>query len=507
MNKKIFTIEINENEYWYGGMAFYGKNMPFDKDTNFQFSFSMLDTDQSASFLISNQGRYVCFGATSVNIHNGKIEIIYSNKEPTVLQAGNILKDAYLKVVEIFFDHEKRIPPKDMFVYPQFNDWMEVGYNQNQADILAYAKDIKEQGYPYSVLMIDDKWSDYYGSFDFNKERFPDAQAMIKKLNGLGFKVMVWETPFVSPDGPEYRELSAQGLLVKDENGQDAIRKWWNGYSAVMDLSNPTMVEWLDKKNQKLFDMGIVGFKFDAGDMGYYHEEGITYGKCNPMQQSNAYCAFGRKYPYCEFRSVINQSGTCGIWRQQDKRHTWGESGIRDIVSSMLMQNLLGYWYAVPDMVGGGCIGSDKVIDEELVVRFAQASALMPMMQFSRLPYKIVNKEYNDLCIKYAKLHTEMGEYIYQLAKETLITREPIVRMLEYVFPNQGFEKTMDQFMLGDRFLVAPVIEKTATTKIVKLPQGCWWKYIPMGKVYVGGETIEVEAGIGILPYFERILL
>lgn len=100
------------------------------------------------------------------------------------------------------------------------------------------------------------------------------------------------------------------------------------------------------------------------------------------------------------------------------------------------MQNLLGYWYAVPDMVGGGCIGSDKVIDEELVVRFAQTSALMPMMQFSRLPYKIVNEEYNELLIQYAKLHTEMGEYIYQLAKETLTTREPIVRMLEYVFPN-----------------------------------------------------------------------
>lgn len=505
MKKKVYVIEINEKEYWYGGMAFFGKNMPFCENTDFAFGFSLSDTDQSSSFLVSNQGRYSYFEPTNVKVKDGKIEIEYQEHKPVLNKAGETLKDAYLKIAEKYFTHEDKIPPKDMFVYPQFNDWMEVGYNQNQADILAYAKDIKAQGYPYSVLMIDDKWSNYYGNFDFNKERFPDAQAMIKELNELGFKVMVWETPFVSPDSPEYRELSAQGLLVKDENGEDVIRNWWNGYSAVMDLSNPAMVEWLDKKNQKLFEMGIVGFKFDAGDMGYYHKGDITYGKCNPMQQSNAYCEFGRKYPYCEFRSVINQSGTCGIWRQQDKRHTWGESGIRDIVSSMLVQNLLGYWYAAPDMVGGGCIGSDKVIDEELVVRFAQASALMPMMQFSRLPYKIVNKEYNELCIKYAKLHTEMGEYIYELAQETLTTREPIIRMLEYVFPNQGFERNLNQFMLGDKYLVAPVIEKGATIQTVKLPKGNAWKYIPTGKVYDGGDDIEVEAGIEILPCFERI--
>ena len=507
MEKKVYVIKIKKNECWYGGMAFYGKNMPFDKDTDFEFNFSVVDTDQSASFFISNQGRYVCFEPLSVKIRNGKIEIEYEKAPPVCLTVGETLKEVYLEVAEKYFAHEDKIPPKDVFIYPQFNDWMEVGYNQNQADILAYAKDIKEQGYPYSVLMIDDKWSDYYGSFEFNKERFPDAKAMLKELNELGFKVMVWETPFVSPDSPEYRELSAQGLLVKDENGEDAIRNWWNGYSAVMDLSNPAMIEWLDAKNQKLFEMGIVGFKFDAGDRGYYKDGDKTYGNYNSVQQSNAYCEFGRKYPYCEFRSIINQSGTCGIWRQQDKRHTWGETGLRDTISSMLMQNLLGYWYAVPDMVGGGCIGSNKVIDEELVVRFAQASALMPMMQFSRLPYKIVNKEYNELCIKYAKLHTEMGEYIYQLAQETLTTREPIIRTLEYVFPNQGFERNLNQFMLGDKYLVAPVIEKGVTKKVVRLPKGNSWKYIPTGKVYDGGDNIEVEAGIEILPYFERILL
>lgn len=61
--------------------------------------------------------------------------------------------------------------------------------------------------------------------------------------------------------------------------------------------------------------------------------------------------------------------------------------------------------------------------------------------------------------------------------------------------------------MLGDKFLVAPVLEKDITKKVIKLPKGSSWKYIPTGKVYDGGDNIEVEAGIEILPYFERILL
>lgn len=54
---------------------------------------------------------------------------------------------------------------------------MEIGYEQNQSDILKYAEEIISHGYSYCVLMIDDKWSDYYGSFEFNKARFPDAAA------------------------------------------------------------------------------------------------------------------------------------------------------------------------------------------------------------------------------------------------------------------------------------------------------------------------------------------
>ena len=52
-------------------------------------------------------------------------------------------------------------------------------------------------------------------------------------------------------------------------------------------------------------------------------------------------------------------------------------------------------------------------------------------------------------------------------------TGEPIVRNLEYEFPNQGFEDCKDQFMLGDSILVAPMLE-SGTSREVIFPEGTW---------------------------------
>ena len=77
---------------------------------------------------------------------------------------------------------------------------------------------------------------------------------------------------------------------------------------------------------------------------------------------------------------------------------------------------------------------------------------------------------------------------------------EHIVRHMEYEFPNEGFGRTLDQFMLGECVLVAPVIEKGATKREVKLPKGTW-SYL--GKTDCeGGQTVMVDAPIDVLPYF-----
>ena len=81
-------------------------------------------------------------------------------------------------------------------------------------------------------------------------------------------------------------------------------------------------------------------------------------------------------------------------------------------------------------------------------------------------------------------------------------TGEPIVRCMEYQFPHQGFENVKDQFMLGDKYLVAPVVDNRLERE-VRLPKGTWRD--EQGKKYKGGKTYRVVVPLERLPYFEKI--
>ena len=64
------------------------------------------------------------------------------------------------------------------------------------------------------------------------------------------------------------------------------------------------------------------------------------------------------------------------------------------------------------------------------------------------------------------------------------------------------FAECKDQFMLGDKYLVAPVLTK-GDTRSVTLPEGNWRD--ESGNLYSGEQTITIEAGMERLPYFEKI--
>ena len=95
-----------------------------------------------------------------------------------------------------------------------------------------------------------------------------------------------------------------------------------------------------------------------------------------------------------------------------------------------------------------------------------------------------------------------MGSYILEQARRSAQTGEPILRHMEYAFPHQGFVDCKDQFMLGDKYLVAPILTKEHTRKVM-LPKGQWRD--DTGKKFRGPKTIEVEAPLERLPWFEKI--
>ena len=89
---------------------------------------------------------------------------------------------------------------------------------------------------------------------------------------------MLWIVPYISPDSPAFRELEAAGLLLRGVDGHTALRRWWNGVSAVLDLSNPGAADWFHGRAEALLALGVDGFKFDGADVADFRDDDLTGG-------------------------------------------------------------------------------------------------------------------------------------------------------------------------------------------------------------------------------------
>jgi len=466
--------------------------------------------NQTTPLFVSNKGRYIwCDGSFACTIKGGKITIDPHRGAVECIQAGTTLKEAYLAACAKHFPASGQIPPEEFLNVPQYNTWIELIYDQNQDDILKYAHGIIDNGFPAGILMIDDNWQKYYGNNDFKPEKFPDPKAMIDELHSLGFKIMFWVCPFVSPDSQEFRFLRSKGYLVMNAQGTaPAILDWWNGFSAAYDLSNPEAYAYFVGTLKDLqARYGVDGFKFDAGDPERYQEKDIRAwdGKSYDTEQSWHWAKLGLDFPYNEFRACWKMGGEALVQRLGDKSYSW--RAVASLVPDMIAAGMLGHIYTCPDMIGGGEFGSFRNVDQskmdqELIVRSCQIHSMMPMMQFSVAPWRVLDAEHLSICHKFAKLHADMGAYIVEQARNSSKSGEPIVRPMDYSFPGQGFEACTDQYMLGDKYLVAPMLNK-GTSRSVALPKGRWQD--ENGKIYRGGKSYELNVPIDRLPYFVKI--
>jgi alpha-glucosidase len=190
------------------------------------------------------------------------------------------------------------------------------------------------------------------------------------------------------------------------------------------------------------------------------------------------------------------------VQRLIDKNSVWGpENGLASVLPEALTASMRGFVYVMPDMVGGNQYDSDK-IDGELLVRWAQASALMPLLQFSLGPWHI-DEETTRLCREASALHLKFAPYIETLAEAVPSSGEPILRPVWYNFPmERDAENVMDEFMVGDAVLVAPVLVQGQVRRDIYLPAGEWREY-KTGKVLEGGRWVrDYAAPLNTLPIF-----
>ncbi len=224
------------------------------------------------------------------------------------------------------------------------------------------------------------------------------------------------------------------------------------------------------------------------------------------MLSPNVGPRLGLPFKLNEYRACWKLAGQPLAQRLRDKGHNWKD--LQQLIPDALALGLMGYAYTCPDMIGGGEYSyfydnPDKPLDQELIVRSAQCSALMPMMQFSVAPWRVLSRENMTLCRDMALLHEKMGPEILAIAKASAQSGEPMVRHLEYMYPHQGYARIKDQFMLGDSILVAPVLDKGGRSRTVVFPTGTWKG--DDGSVVTGPREIEINAPLSRLPWYRAV--
>lgn len=495
-------------EYWWGGAVNSGHLMPLDASAQITLDPDKgRENDQFAPLFVSSKGRYIWSERPFVlTAGQGKISCRGAG-EILLAEGFENLRGAYLAACRAHFPFSPALPDARFFTHPQYNTWIELGTEQTTDNILRYAQGILAHGLPAGILMIDGGWQEDYGTFEFNKRKIPDPAQLIYDLHQMGFAVMVWVSPIVASAGTQYKMLRNKGYLLRDAAGEIAIRRWWSGYSAVLDLSNPEAAAWYHGQLRGLMARyGVDGFKFDAGDVYFYADDDQAFRPMLAREQTQVFNEVGTQYPLNEFRAAWKAGGTPIVARLHDKYHSWTDYGLNTLIPHTLLQGLLGYAYCCPDMVGGGildCFQGGKKMDEELFVRWAQANCYMGMMQMSVSPWRVLSEENAALVVDALKRHGELGETLYALARRAAETGEPITRHMAYAFPDEHLEQVNGQFMLGDDLLVAPVLEKGAKVKRVYLPQGEWQGFD--GKRYQGAGWMELPVTLRDIPTFRRV--
>jgi len=502
----VNDVAVLPGERWWGGVVADGHAMPFQ--SGYRRNLDDAAKNQVMPLLVSNRGRYIWSDEPfAFELSNGVVAIEPRDGTPVrVCDGYNDLAGALTAAGAAHFPPDGSMPDKRLFSAPQYALWIELLFEPTQAKVIAYAEAALEHGFPPGVLILDDQWHGAYGDWEFHSGRFPDPPGMIEHLHALGFAVSLWLVPYVTPDSPVFRDLHEQRLLICDEAGEPLIGRWWNGYSAGLDLLNPDAVMWLERRLAALRELGADGFKFDGGDNSFYEQLGCA----RPEEYTAAWNAIGVDHALNEFRAGWRAAGLPLAQRQRDKHHSWNSDvGLASLIPHGIAQSLTGHAYHCPDMIGGGDYlvfpheGPD-VIDEELFVRSAQCSALFPMMQFSAAPWRVLSDGVKvGYCRDAALLHVRFGELILELAETAARTGEPILRPLAYNYPREAYETVIDQFMLGADLLVAPVIERGAVQRSVVLPDGRW--RADDGAEYDGPAEIVVDAPLARLPWFERV--
>ncbi len=420
--------------------------------------------------------------------------------------------------------------------------WQSRERYKTQDEIINTVAEFRKRKIPLDNIVED--WSyweqDKWGSQEFDKIRFPDADGMIKTLHEkyhTQFMISVWPKFYQTTDN--FKMLDKNGWMYKG-NIANQNRDWiGKGYiSSFYDAFNPKAREALwNMMNKSLYSKGVDAWWMDATEPDIHSNLNVAQRKqlMNPnalgssTQFFNAYPLQHSKGVYEGQRNtnpdkrvfILTRSAYAGM--QRYAAATWsGDIGSRwedfkNQIPAGINFSMSGMPYWTTD-IGGFSVekrfekpnAADKEEWQEMQTRWYQFGAFCPLFRVhGQFPFREIfniategEPAYNSM-LYYNKLRYRLMPYIYSLAQITYHENYTIMRGLPMDFSSDALVKNIgDQYMFGPAIMVNPVMDYKALSRSVYLPAGTGWYNFATGMYNAGGQKVIADAPYERIPLF-----
>lgn len=376
---------------------------------------------------------------------------------------------------------------------------------------------LRKEAYPCDVIHLDTGWfeTDWLCEWKFNAERFPNPEKFIRDLRKNGYKISLWQLPYIAYNAEQYEEASRNNYISKSEKKiQGASNFSVQDYAGTIDFTYDKATEWYKGLLKKLLDMGVVCIKADFGEDIHLDAE---YHSMTPEKLHNMYPLLYQKAAY-EITKEVTGDGI--IWAragwagcQRYPLHWGGDSagswdGMAGSLKGGLHFGLSGFGFWSHDVPGFHSLPNfmNSVIPEDIYVRWTQFGVFTSHIRYhgshKREPWFYPNIA--PIIKSWWNLRYKLIPYIVEQSKKTTQTGYPVLRALWMHHPQDKVCRHIDdQYYFGDEMLVAPVMN-SENKRDVYLPEGKWVHFFT-GEIYEGNTWLkDMNVPLEEMPVFVK---
>ena len=377
---------------------------------------------------------------------------------------------------------------------------------------------LREEHYPCDVIHLDTGWfrKDWLCEWKFNPERFPDPEGFIRRLGEQGFKVSLWQLPYVAQGAEQLAEAKAHRYIgpLLSEQASEGSNFSALDYAGTIDFTNPEATAWYQGLLRQLLDMGVKCIKTDFGEN--IHLDAV-YHAMEPRRLNNLYALLYQKAAYDVTKEVTGdgiiwaRAGWAGCQRYPlhwggDSASTW--AGMAGSLRGGLHLGLSGFAFWSHDVPGFHSLPDfmNSPVDENVYVRWTQFGVFTSHIRYhgtsKREPWHY--PAIAPIVKRWWRLRYRLLPYIIEESQRACKSGMPLLQalLLRHPYDKQCWHID-DEYYFGKEFLVCPVMNSQGRRDIY-LPEGQWVDFFT-GERWEGDRWhYDVETPLERMPVFVR---